>query len=83
MCCWSQNTTVPEDPQRNTAEMYQQVQETMCKKRQHDDDNDDAMTGQCSLEIQDYTSDEGNDSTDSDEERASEYKNQSKKRKFY
>ena len=77
----SNSATVADDPQDNTAEMYQQVQERNCKKRQHDDDNDDTNARQSSVELQDYSLDEGYD-TGSVEERSSEYKNKSKKRKF-
>ena len=74
---------VPEDHQDDTAEMYKQVQETMCKKRERDDENDDTIAIQTSLELQDYTLDEGDDFTHSAEESSSEYENQAKKRKFH
>ena len=73
--------TVPEDLQHNTAEMYKKEPGTMCKKRQHDDENDYTNARQSSLELQDCTFDDGDDSTDSVEERSSEHTNRSKKRK--
>ena len=61
--------------------MYKQVSGTMCKKRQRNDENDDTNARQSSLQLQDYALDEGDDSTDSVEERSSEYTNRSKNTK--